>query len=241
MKKNKKYHYVYLITNIINDKDYVGVRSSDVHPSLDEYWGSGVLIAKAIAKHGKHNFVKRIIKICKSRARALKIESLIVDEEWVKDKGNYNICTGGQGMSAIDMYGEKNPFYGKTHTKENRDKFSKLHTGNSYALGNKWSETSKKKLSEICQGRVISESAKKKISIAMKNRILTKEHKHNIAQSLKGKPLTEQRKKNISEALKGKHLGRKYPIVECPICHHTGALNNMKRYHFDNCKYNNED
>jgi len=45
-------HYVYKITNNINDKIYIGKHSSkDIN--RDSYLGSGIAISKAIKKYGR--------------------------------------------------------------------------------------------------------------------------------------------------------------------------------------------
>ena len=48
---------IYKITNLINGKIYIGQDSND---RLD-YFGSGLLIKRAIKKYGKENFNKQII------------------------------------------------------------------------------------------------------------------------------------------------------------------------------------
>ena len=44
-----KYYYIYLITNKINGKQYIGQHYGELE---DSYFGSGVLITKAIEKYG---------------------------------------------------------------------------------------------------------------------------------------------------------------------------------------------
>lgn len=51
-------HYVYCITNIINNKKYIGSHSGELN---DSYLGSGIYITKAVKKYGKSNFVKDIL------------------------------------------------------------------------------------------------------------------------------------------------------------------------------------
>ena len=49
--------YIYCITNIISNKQYVGLTTRAIDESKN-YYGSGVYIMRAIKKHGKHNFKK---------------------------------------------------------------------------------------------------------------------------------------------------------------------------------------
>lgn len=51
----KKY-YVYKTINKINGKMYIGSHYGKLN---DDYLGSGLLITRAIEKHGKQNFKKR--------------------------------------------------------------------------------------------------------------------------------------------------------------------------------------
>jgi group I intron endonuclease len=53
---------IYLTTNIINNKKYVG-KDSNNNP---KYLGSGVLLLEEIKKYGKENFQKEILEICNS-------------------------------------------------------------------------------------------------------------------------------------------------------------------------------
>ena len=56
---------VYKITNLLNDKIYIGVHKTE-NPN-DSYYGSGVAIKEAIKKHGKENFRKDILFITESK------------------------------------------------------------------------------------------------------------------------------------------------------------------------------
>ena len=56
-----KQYYVYLTTNLINGKKYIGQYYGEVD---DNYIGSGSTLKKAINKYGKGNFKKEILYMC---------------------------------------------------------------------------------------------------------------------------------------------------------------------------------
>ena len=83
-----KYNYVYIITNKINHKFYIGKHSTD---NLDDgYMGSGTAINKAIQKYGIENFSKRILCLCDSAEDALAIEEFLVTDYIVSRNDSYN-------------------------------------------------------------------------------------------------------------------------------------------------------
>lgn len=53
---------VYLTTNMINGKQYIGLDKKN-NPS---YLGSGLMLKRAIKKYGRANFVKEILQECSS-------------------------------------------------------------------------------------------------------------------------------------------------------------------------------
>lgn len=91
------YHLVYLTTNLINGKIYVGIHST--YNLFDKYLGTGYVLKDAFKKYGKKNFKKEILYYCIEREHALDIEALIVDEEFISRKDTYNLVIGGYGGS----------------------------------------------------------------------------------------------------------------------------------------------
>lgn len=87
------------------------------------------------------------------------------------------------------LRGEKNGMYGKTHTKEARSKIAKAGKGNQNAKGLKWSEDSKKKLSESL-----------------------KDSRKGSDNSFYGKSHSAETKKRISEKKKGHKPANQKPI-----------------------------
>lgn len=145
---------IYKITNLINFKIYIG-QDSNNNP---DYFGSGILIKKAIKKYGKENFRKDILEYCST------IEELNEREKfWIKltraQEFGYNIAFGSNGgntyvrsikqnknMSKI-MSGKKHPLFNKRG--ENNPNF-----------GSKRSEKTKQKISNYHKNRTIEHKIK---------------------------------------------------------------------------------
>lgn len=89
------FHTVYKITNLINQKIYIGAHSTtDIN---DDYMGSGNAILNAIKKHGLENFRKEIIFVYDTSEEMYSKEKEIVTEEFCNRDDNYNIRIGGIG------------------------------------------------------------------------------------------------------------------------------------------------
>ena len=88
------YGYIYMTTNLINDKKYIGQHKSD---NFDlTYYGSGKFIKIAIQKYGIENFKVEVLKWCKT-----KVELDESEKYWIKhfnaqqDRNFYNVSAGG--------------------------------------------------------------------------------------------------------------------------------------------------
>lgn len=88
-------HYIYQITNLINEKIYIGRHSTN--NVNDGYMGSGTALHKAYLKYGIENFKKQILYYCESITELLQLESDIVNESFIKQKNVYNMELGGFG------------------------------------------------------------------------------------------------------------------------------------------------
>lgn len=122
---------VYKTTNIVNNKEYIGFHSLKDTESIlceytvtgsifsDGYLGSGKLIKEAIRKYGPEKFRQELLGVFNKREDAEAYEKKLVNDEYIKMESNYNIMTGG---NITILTGEKNPFYGKTHSHETIEK-----------------------------------------------------------------------------------------------------------------------
>ena len=89
--------YIYLITNLINDKVYIGQSSKSWTSSLD-YYGSGTLIKQAIEAYGIENFNKTLLQECQSKEELNEAECYWIDHYSSRlNKELYNITKGGIG------------------------------------------------------------------------------------------------------------------------------------------------
>lgn len=99
--------YIYITTNIINGKKYIGQRKLQPNktPITDNYLGSGTLLLKAIKKYGKHNFTKEILHTCNTQEKANELEIKEINKHNAKNNVNYyNISSGGQYDRTDDWY-----------------------------------------------------------------------------------------------------------------------------------------
>lgn len=89
------FYTVYKITNLKNDKIYIGTHQTN---NLDDgYMGSGTVICNAVNKHGKENFKKEILHFLDSKEEMYLKEKEIVNEEFLLREDTYNLRLGGDG------------------------------------------------------------------------------------------------------------------------------------------------
>lgn len=88
-------NYIYQITNLTNNKIYIGVHKTD--NINDGYMGSGKIITQAIKKYGINNFKKEILEYFDTYELALAKEQNIVTDEFLLRNDVYNLRRGGTG------------------------------------------------------------------------------------------------------------------------------------------------
>ena len=86
---NRKYNYLYKITNNINNKIYIGVHRTD--NLEDGYMGSGKILKRSQEKYGIENFEKNILDFFNTYQEALDAERAMVTVDFINSDNNYNV------------------------------------------------------------------------------------------------------------------------------------------------------
>lgn len=101
------YGFIYITTNHINNKKYIGQKKYDKYDHWKTYLGSGILLSRAINKYGRENFSKEIIEECETRDKLNAREKYwIFYHDAVNSDKFYNLASGGDGGRTC---------YGETH------------------------------------------------------------------------------------------------------------------------------
>ena len=98
-RKEHQYHYIYKITNLKNNKYYIGMHSTS---NLDDgYMGGGQRIKNSVKKHGKEIHLKEILEYLPDRNSLINREREMINEELLKDPLCMNLMIGGGSTEVI--------------------------------------------------------------------------------------------------------------------------------------------
>lgn len=110
---NLKY-IIYLTTNLVNNKIYIGLHKTYTPHEFDGYLGCGVKIGdkhtyihcntpfeSAVNKYGVNNFKRETLFVFDTLEEAINKEIELVDEEFIKRKDTYNVALGGGVPPAV--------------------------------------------------------------------------------------------------------------------------------------------
>jgi group I intron endonuclease len=241
---------VYLITNKVNGKRYIGQTSQ----SLDERWrchkkmSSGCLLIKqAIKKYGAENFTTKVIVIA-DKKNANYYERKLIEIWKTKAPNGYNLTDGGEGVlhpSIETRQRMREAQLGKKQSKETREKISKAlkgrvfseetkrkmsraQLGNQYSLGRIISKETRRKISKAHLGNKYALGAyrspeyRKKLSDIQKGKKLTREHKLKLSKAAKKRANTKEGRRHLLLCVhKQQHENRNIINLNCDICKET--------------------
>ena len=98
--RRERKHYVYLITDVMTDEIYIGVRSCAGDPFKDTYMGSGTILKEKLKDPNKKYFLRKtILGIFEERSIALAVETLLVNANFVNRNDTMNLKLGGEFAS----------------------------------------------------------------------------------------------------------------------------------------------
>ena len=232
------YYIIYKITNLVNDKVYIGAHTTE--NINDSYMGSGLLLRRSQKKHGMQNFNKEILHSFSNEKEMYAKEKELVNEEFVSRDDTYNLMTGGFG--------------GGTPSEETKAKIREIRKIqieqgiNVRRVGEyKASEETRKKLSESLKGNVphnkgktLSEETKAKIRDARAKQInVRKKGEYKVSEETKQKIRVARAKQIIpcgrvvSEETKAKiRTTRKKQITTEETCRKISEAHKGERNHF---------
>jgi hypothetical protein len=126
---------------------------------------------------------------------------------------------------SIKMTGKNNPFYGKLHSNETKQKMSSIKKG--YVV----SDETRKKMSVAQKNRKrkpFSIEAKQKMSSVRKGYVMPDETKEKLRILSTGRKCSDETKQKMKKPKR---------IIQCPHCAKMGGEPQMHQWHFNNCKY----
>jgi group I intron endonuclease len=185
-------YFIYQITNLKNNRFYIGQHRCDGEFLDSNYYGSGTAIVRAVKKHGIQNFKREVLVECTSEAALNFMESVYVGMELVNDKKCYNLKTGGMGGN---------------HSEESKAKMVLLKKERI------WAKLILKKLKRKCLLQAKAELVLKKLKqnclLQAKARLFLKKLKQKLVLHQKGRTFSEEHKAKISAARKAYHAKKR--------------------------------
>lgn len=197
--------FIYITTNKINGKHYIGKKTFDKKGLWVNYLGSGTNIKRSIKKYGVDNFERKIIAYAFTSKDLNELEKYYIDKfNAVESDKFYNIASGGDGGNTL-----------KGLSKEALDNRNKK-----ISEGNKGKKIPREVVEKILATKIKNGTLKPNISeekrkqIAEKLRIRNKNRPREIVEKMiatrranGNMKLSEEAKRKISIANKGKNNG----------------------------------
>jgi hypothetical protein len=211
-----EYGYIYKITNLINGRIYIGQHKGTFTP---KYLGSGIVIERAIKKHGRENFRLEVLAFATTKEMLSGLEKKFIYEyrEVFGNEFLYNLANGGQGG---------------IHSEEHQKKLNLSHTGKRQS-----DEVQRKR------GRKISSALKGRVALN-KGKPMSEEQKNK----LRGLVRSEEHRKNLSISLKGRTVWNKTDSnIECEGCgkiiHRKPFIIKRAKHHYcsKECRFSKND
>lgn len=257
----KKFNYVYLTTNLINGKQYIGDHSTN--NLKDNYLGSGrPLFQRAKKKYGKINFETKILEFFSSKEDAFFAQEKYIMEYDTLSPNGYNIspkggCAcgvnghseetkrkigkGNKGQKRTDEQKKNYKGFNGVHSEETKKHWSEIRKGRPSVLKDtKLTQEHKNKISEANKGKqprlgsILSEESKAKIGNKNSIKLLNNKNALGFKQSERAKLLISKRMSGENNPMYGISPDK----ILCEHCNRLIDKRNYNRWHGIKCKFN---
>lgn len=129
----EKQYYIYLTTNLINGKKYIGQHYGELK---DKYLGSGVAFTRALNKYGKENFKKEILEITTKEQINEREQYYIALHNAFLDENYYNLTIGGETLN-VEKINQAKEKWQKEHPIEHQNQIDEWRVAGSKANSKK--------------------------------------------------------------------------------------------------------
>ena len=209
--------YIYLTTNLINGKKYIGLHKSNQFD--DSYYGSGKALKFALKKYGKENFSVDVLCWCDSLDDLVKKEVELLKEFNCKASDEYYnlIDSPYSGIMHLPLYHPdriefvnkqrqqtielwKNEEFRNKRIKEFRSRKLSQKTKDriSYIQKQNWQDPDYKE--RMLRSRSpITDEQRQKMSASKLGKSFTESHKEKISKSLINKPKSKEHSNKINK------------------------------------------
>ena len=236
---------IYLITNLENKKQYVGLTKFPITERFYQHTRRGFILTEAIKKYGENKFFVELIEEVDTAGRAYELEQYYIKQYNTKVPNGYNLTDGGDGIFGWEVTEEyrqecservkqlhkekKVGMYGKNHSDETKRKMSVASKGKPkpWLIGRKLSPEAIEKLRQQNLGKINSAETREKISqnhhdISGKNNpMFGKKHSPETIEKLKQKAKNRPKRIWINNGVEEKLI----PVDEqIPIGYNKGRV-----------------
>lgn len=216
---------IYLLTNTVNGKRYVGktVRGLEVrwqgHVGSSRRGDNDMLVCRAIKKHGHEAFERRVVEECDELVLGARETHWIHELHAHVSEGGYNLTFGGDGglsgykFSEVSREKIRQKALGRRHSEETKAKISLKKTGvkqsveavEKRARANRGKRRSEEQKARMKQGQLASGyrhsgETRAKIGIASSSRVVSDATREKLRQANTGRKLSDDVKRRISAA-----------------------------------------
>jgi len=201
-----------------------------VYLTPKEHFIAHLLLTKMYTSKNKSKMVYAFSKMCQCNSNQQR-------------KINSRYYALSKTLMSLHCSGKNGSFYGKTHSQENKKKFSEQKIGENNPMFGKdpWnkglklppiSDYQRSIVSKTHKGKIISDDTKIKMSLSAIGKSKTEEHKKKLSDANLGKITSQETRDKLSAI----HKGKLQKPHTCPYCNKEGRGSSMLRWHFNNCK-----